>query len=183
MRGWEPVRILRSAARSPGEVRPALEELVGFFVNTLVLRTDVSGDPSFRELVRECGRLTCEAYDHQDVPFERVVEALQPARSLARHPLFQVMLVLQNAPAADLALPGLKGRPEPLTRDVAKFDLTLSWASIAARVVSRSGSTEGWNTATTCSSGNRRRPWRRGWCDCSRRRSPGLTCRSTGWRS
>ena len=67
-----------------------------------------------------------EAYGHQDVPFERVVEALQPDRSFARHPLFQVMLVLQNAPGVELVLPGLRIDPEALGSNVAKFDLTLS---------------------------------------------------------
>ncbi len=108
-----------------GRGEQALEDLVGFFVNTLVLRTDVSGDPGFRELVGRVRAFALEAYDHQDVPFERVVEALQPARSLARHPLFQVMLVLENAPEAELSVPGVVIRPEPLASNVAKFDLTL----------------------------------------------------------
>ena len=103
----------------------SLEELVGFFVNTLVLRTDVSGKPSFRELVGRVRAFDLEAYENQDVPFERVVEALRPSRTLARHPLFQVMLVFQNTPGADASLPGLTASPEPLVSEVAKFDLTL----------------------------------------------------------
>ena len=110
------------AGRSEG----ALENLVGFFVNTLVLRTDLSGDPSFRELLVRVRSFDLDAYEQQEVPFERVVEALQPARSLARHPLFQVMLVLQNAPGEELALPGLALCPEEVMLDVTKFDLTLS---------------------------------------------------------
>ena len=109
-----------------GRGERALEALIGFFVNTLVLRTDVSGDPSFRALIGRVRAFDLEAYGHQDVPFERVVEALQPDRSFARHPLFQVMLVLQNAPGVELVLPGLRIHPEALGSNVAKFDLTLS---------------------------------------------------------
>ena len=109
-----------------GRGERSVEEMVGLFVNTLVLRTNVAGDPTFAELVKRARSFDLEAYGNQDLPFERLVEDLQPVRSLARQPLFQVMLVLQNAPAQELSLPGLHIKLEPLEGSVAKVDLTLT---------------------------------------------------------
>jgi amino acid adenylation domain-containing protein/FkbM family methyltransferase/non-ribosomal peptide synthase protein (TIGR01720 family) len=117
-----------------GRGEAALEELIGFFVNTLVLRTDVSGQPTFRELLGRVRAFDLDAYSHQDVPFERVVDALQPDRSLSRHPLFQVVLALQNAPAPSIALADLVLAPEALDAPLAKFDLAVSLTDIAGEL-------------------------------------------------
>src|SRR5207249_8135273 len=97
-----------------------------FFVNTLVLRADLAGDPPFEELMGRVRRVALEAYAHQEVPFERVVEALQPERSLSHSPLFQVMFALQNVPVGELELPGLSLSPLTLESVTAQFDLSLT---------------------------------------------------------
>ncbi|MER6345313.1 amino acid adenylation domain-containing protein [Streptomyces sp. NPDC001595] len=102
-----------------------LDDLVGFFVNTLVLRTDLTGNPTFRELLERARETDLAAFEHQSVPFERVVEQQNPVRSTARQPLFQTMLVMQNNEHAALDLPGVRATPEALTTTTAKFDLTL----------------------------------------------------------
>ncbi|HEU4559708.1 MAG TPA: condensation domain-containing protein, partial [Longimicrobium sp.] len=114
-----------------GRTRRDVEELIGFFVNTLVLRTDLSGDPSFRETLRRVREVTLDAYEHQEVPFERLVEELQPQRSMSHSPLFQVMFTLQNTGGGEGALPGLSVSEVEAEHASAKFDLTLDMAATA----------------------------------------------------
>ncbi|BAY78555.1 amino acid adenylation domain-containing protein [Nostoc linckia NIES-25] len=106
--------------------RLELEGLIGFFVNTLVLRTDLSGNPSFGQLLSRVRQMTLQAYAHPDLPFEELVKALQPQRNLSHMPLFQVMFVLQNAPISEVELAGLTISSLPVEGATAKFDLTLS---------------------------------------------------------
>ncbi|QNE17033.1 amino acid adenylation domain-containing protein [Kribbella qitaiheensis] len=109
-----------------GRTDEALNDLVGFFVNTWVLRADTSGDPSFEELIGRVREASLAAYDHQDIPFEHLVEVLNPVRSTAHHPLFQVSLALQNNEAPAFALPGLAVSHEPVLLGTSRFDLFLS---------------------------------------------------------
>ncbi|WP_237747838.1 non-ribosomal peptide synthetase [Planktothrix mougeotii] len=110
------------ANRNRGEI----EGLIGFFVNTLVLRTDLADNPSFSQLLTRVREVAMDAYAHQDLPFEMLVEALQPERDLSHTPLFQVAFVLQNTPRSEIEMTGLKVTDLPLENTTAKFDLTLA---------------------------------------------------------
>ena len=115
-----------------GRQRVETERLIGFFVNTLVLRADLSGTPTFRDLLGRVRRAALDAYSHQDLPFEKLVEELHPQRDPARNALFQVMFVLQNAPVSEMERAGLRFTPQVLDNETAKFDLTLTVEETAA---------------------------------------------------
>ena len=114
--------------------RAELEGLIGCFINTLVMRTDVSGNPSFRELLQRVRETAVGAYAHQDLPFEKLVDSLPLERNLSHHPLFQVMFTLQSAPMGELALPGLTLSPVQTSNATAKFDLTLMFEEDGAEL-------------------------------------------------
>src|SRR5699024_4022761 len=105
----------------------ALTELVGLLINTLLMRTDTSGDASFRELLDRVRKVNMNAYENQDLPFERLVEVLNPARSRSKHPLFQIMLALQNTPDPQLDLSDMKSDLSIYSVGAAKFDFTLEF--------------------------------------------------------
>ncbi|HEV7127292.1 MAG TPA: amino acid adenylation domain-containing protein, partial [Ktedonobacterales bacterium] len=109
-----------------GRTRPETVDLIGFFVNTLVLRTDLSGNTRFRELLHRVREVAVAAFEHQDLPFEQLVQVLRPQRDRSTTPLVQVMLVLQNPPAHGWRLGDLTVHPIEMDTDTAKFDLTLS---------------------------------------------------------
>ncbi len=109
-----------------GRNQPELEQLIGCFVNTLVLRTDLSGNPTFLTLLERVREVAIAAYAHQDLPFEKLVEELQPERDLSHSPLFQVGFAFYNAPKAELQMSGLTLSSLSVETDTAKLDLTLS---------------------------------------------------------
>ncbi|MFF7172043.1 amino acid adenylation domain-containing protein [Streptomyces pseudovenezuelae] len=125
-----------------GRTRPEFEDLVGFFVNTLVLRTCWEDGLTFAEFLARVRETTLGAYEHQDVPFEQIVEAVRPPRDPSRTPLFQVMLAMQNAPAGTTALPGLTVSVREGTVRAAKFDLTVAWEEASLDAGELCGSVE-----------------------------------------
>ena len=114
--------------------RPELQELIGLFVNTLVLRADLSGSPKFRDLLFRVRDMCLEAYAHQELPFEKLVEELHPDRELSRNPLFQAMFVLNNAPQFTTEIAGIKWHRIPIDPGTAKFDLTMALAETEGRL-------------------------------------------------
>ena len=109
-----------------GRNHQQVEALIGFFVNTLVMRTELSDRLTFEQLLKAVQTTCLEAYTHQDIPFEKLVSELQTERDLSRHPLFQVMLVLQNTPQETLCLPELSAESLSVAHESAKFDLLMS---------------------------------------------------------
>ncbi|MFB7293632.1 amino acid adenylation domain-containing protein [Actinacidiphila glaucinigra] len=115
-----------------GRTDDGLEQLIGLFVNTVVIRNNLSGDPTFGELVDRVRATTLDAFAHQEVPFERLVEDLAPARSMSRHPLFQVMVTVANVPRPVVELPGLDVDRIPLAEMPSKFDLEFEFTETSA---------------------------------------------------
>src|SRR5262249_14027427 len=114
-----------------GRSWPEIEGLIGFFLNTLLVRADLVGSRSCSESLALVAEMTRSVYTHQEVPFERLVGALQPERDLSRMPLFQVMLTLQNAPLPSLRAPGVAFRPYPLEVGTVQVDLALTFEEAA----------------------------------------------------
>jgi len=128
LQGWSGQSDFAVGAPIANRNRPEIEGLIGFFVNTLVLRADLAGDPTFPGLLDRVREVCLDAYVHQDLPFEKLVEELQPERRLGHNPLFSVLITLQNTPQAVLRLPGLSLEALPVRNGTARFDLTLDLA-------------------------------------------------------
>ncbi|HSE16459.1 MAG TPA: condensation domain-containing protein, partial [Pyrinomonadaceae bacterium] len=114
--------------------RAETEPLIGFFVNMLVLRANLTGDPTFSELLRQVSKVAHDAFAHQEMPFEKLVEELQPGRELNRHPLFEVTFALQNAPQAELTLPGLSWRTMGVDTQTSRFLLSLDLQEVGPEI-------------------------------------------------
>jgi len=118
-----------------GRKRTELQDLIGFFINTLVMRTDLSAQPSFTQLLSRVKETALDAYAHQDLPFEKIVEALQPDRDMSRNPFFQVMFTFQNYQTSEpMVFQGLRIEPVTIKHDVAKFDITLTMGDNQGRI-------------------------------------------------
>ncbi|MFN6484872.1 MULTISPECIES: condensation domain-containing protein [unclassified Nostoc] len=131
------------------------ENLIGFFINTLVFRTDFSGNPSFREVLQRLRACALDAYAHQDLPFEKLVEELQPERNLSYNPLFQVMFILQNAPIPAIEINNLNMHPQEVDIGTSKFDLKFSiWESKAGFQGSMEYKVDLFNAVTIASMNN-----------------------------
>ncbi|MGB3534213.1 MAG: amino acid adenylation domain-containing protein [Microcoleaceae cyanobacterium] len=115
--------------------RAEIEKLIGFFVNTLALRVNLSGNPTFEEVLQRVRQVSLEAYQHQDLPFEQLLEELKITRSLSHTPLFQIMFVLQNAPMNTVEISDLSWSPLEISQQTAKFDLTLSFTEINQQLI------------------------------------------------
>ena len=146
----------------------AAEDLIGLFVNTLVLRSQLAGDPGFADLLAGTRQTVLEAYEHQDMPLEKLVLALAPERHLGRSPLFQAMLVLLNTPAAPLALPDLRLAPLTIDAGICRFDVAL-----ASRVPGRRARRPAASSAATCSTPRPPGGWPASSRPCSPRSRPG----------
>ncbi|MFC5323435.1 amino acid adenylation domain-containing protein, partial [Bradyrhizobium oligotrophicum] len=117
-----------------GRVRAEVDDLIGFFVNLLALRTDLQGDPSFRELVQRVKSTALGAYEHQDLPFEKVVDALQPTRDLSRQPIFQTVFVLQDVSLEQMTLPGLQVERFDEGANAVRFDIEMAMTEVGGRL-------------------------------------------------
>jgi non-ribosomal peptide synthetase component F len=118
-----------------GRLRAETEPLIGFFINTLVLRGDLSGDPAFPELLQRVKTDLLGALAHQDVPFEKLVEELQPERTLSYTPLFQVSFTLQKSPRMEFALPGLTLSPIGTSRGTTQYDLAMNLVDVDSEIL------------------------------------------------
>ena len=130
--------------------RAETENLIGFFVNTIVLRTDLSNDPSFKDVLQRVKKVTLDAYAHQDVPFDRVVDAVQPQRDTSRSALFQVMFMMQNLPEQKIDLADIQLSQLNIETDISNFDFTFSLEEHEGRLFgSIEYNTDLFNRATT----------------------------------